>query len=203
MYLYHYNKVRFSVLLSLRKQGNLSASELRESEQRAKDQYSPAPYIDNISFFIDPIPTMQIGKIYPKDHKVWVDGNQLYEHIVDVSKLEHNILFSLVESTTDSDEVDATDDDAVFDRVWYKNKSDRKLRTGETGRGLDKLIKQIEKYQRTLPKKLVEASRRKYFNDPDVSSKYAAFVPHLMLYPSRGVIPVIAANLIEIGKPRL
>lgn len=201
-YIYHYNTKKFSVLLSLRKQGNLSQSEIEESEQKAKEYYKPKPYIDNISFFIDPIPTMLLGKLYPKDHKTWFNGNLLYEHVVDVNKLEHNILYSLVESEDDSNIMDNTDSSTVFDISWHKNKYNRKLRTGETGYGLMELNKQIRKHQGTLSKKFIEARNRKYSDDPEVWSKYAAYVPHLMLYPSSGVIEVSSIEMIKIGKPR-
>ena len=199
MKLYHYSKDLYVVLMSGNKSGKFSKKEMLENTKWANDTHRPGPYGDSISFFFDPIPADIIGKLYNGGNDFWIDGNTIYEYIIDTSQLEHNILFSLVESPTDVSDLDNTKwiDTDEFLRSYIAAKEDKKRKNGETSTGIVNLEKQIRKYIGTTKKSYINASKRPDFKEN--ITKYAANVPHLMLYPKHGVIGIESINTLTIS----
>jgi hypothetical protein len=203
-FLYHYSDKRFAELQTLLAQRALTKKEIVEYDRKMKREYGFGEYYKHISFFIDPVPTMLVGNLFPKNHKIWYIGNEMYEYCVRISKLEENIKYALVESPDDVAIRDETPDEVYFNevqnRLFDKKHLQRKIASGEYGFGLDNLKHQIQKYKGKISSNFLKASKRKDFNE--FSMLYAASVPHLMLYPSTGVIEIDSIAKITIGKPR-
>jgi hypothetical protein len=199
MYIYHYSSDKYSELRSLRKQSGRSKKEL---DQIDKDfSFNENKYTNNISFFIEPIPYDIIGDLFNNKHNVWKNGNVLYEYMIDVNTLEKNIYYSLVESPEDIKTLDLNYDKDMTDKefdIYIKNKLDAKYARGETGIGRANLIKQIKLYLGTTRQLFIDA--RKRYDAELTKTKYAANVPHLMLYPSSGIIQYQKYDQITIGK---
>lgn len=173
--------------------------EIIESIAFSKLTHSPGSYTDHISFFFDPIPSDIIGNLYKGLNDVWKNGNILIEHITDTRMLESEILFSLVESPADVSSLDSIDwvDTDEFLLEYKIKKEARKRNSGETGNGILNLENQIKKYKGSTTKAYIAASKRKDFLEN--ITKYAASVPHLMLYPKRGFIEIEYINKVVIG----
>lgn len=202
MKLYHYATENYDALRSMRAQGKCSKDEIRKAEAYCKEYFTPGPYIDSISLFFDPVPLELLPKIYVKDHHTWFKGNKLFEFEVESDRLEMDINFNVTETPDDLKEVDRIDwdrwnNDEEFVIEYFQRKRDRKLRSGEAGKSVVKLNRQIQHYKGTTEKFYLAASKRADFKDHQ--GKYAACVPHLMLYPKHGVINIDSVQKVVVG----
>lgn len=203
MRLYHYSVSRYQQLLTRRTQG-ATAKEIEESEAKAKRFNSVGPYIDHISFFFDPIPSRIMGKIYGPTHEFWHPGNRIIEHVVETDMLDGHILFDMVETPFRDAFFDEfvkihkwDKDDPELLRLYLTGLEEAKRANGEIGAGISNLNRQIKRFVGRTEKAIVAASQ-----DPDFDSfknKYAANVPHVMIYPQSGRITVHAVNSLTIG----
>ena len=203
MYIYHYSKERYKDLRSLRCQNKLTKKELDDLDTQYTLGFNPDKYTKSISFFVEPIPYDIIGDLFNNKHNVWKNGNNLYEYLVDVDTLEKNILFMVAESPAKSKYYLSQDTDNMSDeefdkylkiveKVMYKNK--------DIGIGRSQLETQIQRYQGMTRELFIAA--RKLPDSESTKEKYAANVPHLMLYPSGGIIQYKKINTIVIGKSK-
>lgn len=193
MYIYHYSSEPRYSIKTKRASGVAVPEEIAKSEANAKRHSFIGAYVDHISFFCGPIPSTTLPKIYGEDHQAWRNGNVLYEHLVDTATLEKNIAFTLVESHREWDEFNVfaeknkwTGDDPELLAKWYKHIKDKRKTWGEEGKDLKLLEKQVKLHAGRLLDDFVDASMREDFEEGRM--KYAANVPHLMLYPKDGVI---------------
>jgi hypothetical protein len=204
MLLYHYGpgNTKYNTLLTKRlSDKKLSKEEIKEAEDLARLTSRLGPYIDHISFFMDPIPFDIIGDLFKdSNHHVWFNSNTLYEYRVDFLSLEKNIKYEVVETPNDVKILDATNwidtDDFFYDYMLKKYK--RKRNDGEVGKFRLFLEDQVKKYQGTIRDYYLKAVKRKDFKEGN-DKKYAANVPHLMLYPSNGEIMYQSSRQITIG----
>ena len=203
MFLYHYATEPFGVLMTRRHRGGLTKEEIDKGIDIAEFRCEPKPYYDHISFFFDRPPIEIIGNIFkPYNHDFWFNGNAIYEHIVHVDAIGKFAYF-----ITETPEramfshnhwLDsfATDYDAKHKFFVELRKLERKL--GYTGDNINqfkissnKFIGQTEKFYKLSPK----------VNEPEDMNKYAAAVPHVMLYPDNGYIDLyLPARELIIGK---
>lgn len=194
MKLYHYSTAQYPVLLTRRKTGQPIPEGVNVSDN----------YLDHISFFFDPIPSRIMPEVFSKGHHFWFAGNRIFEHVIEVNELEDNIRYLVVESKRE---------DELWNRFITKNKheknrdrlmkawdaliTDEKIRWGESGNSRHDLKKQIRKNTGTTSLSYIAASTRDDFADG--YNKYAANVPHLMVYPSEGEVPVREVFELKIG----
>lgn len=199
MEIYHYSKRLYKVLLTAEKSGTITGKDLKEEAEWAKEHHRPESYARHISFFIDPVPLDIIGKLFKGENDFWFDENEVYEYVVETSFLDDNILFSLVESPTDVEDLDNTRwiDTPEFKKEYIRTNEAEKRKSGETGNGIVNLDKQIIKYKGKTREFFIKASKRSDFKDNVL--KYAASVPHLMLYPKSGAIKILSVNKVKIG----
>lgn len=204
MYLYHYSKERYDALKTKRLTVTYSAEELAEIAATTKFRSKPGDYIDHISFFMGPLPAKTIGTVFRNaNHAVWVNGNELYEYVVSVHDLPDNFIFELVESPTDVKILYDTDwqyGDREWVRQYMKETSNRKLKSGEVGNDIPGLLRQMRKYHGKLEYYYQQSTLLSDWEENN--QKYAASVPHLMLYPEGGIIPWRGINRITIGSDK-
>ena len=206
MNLYHYAAKQFDSIKSKRAQGTTTPEEIKQAEASARRILMPgATYVDSISFFFGPIPSEILGQLYGKDHPVWVNGRKLYEYEVRLEALPPKLLYEVVESEREMAALDKfvkdhnwTEDDPVLLKKWFAFILSEKIKWGEYGNDTTKLCLQVKKNQGSITHNFLKASQREDFKDN--FSKYAASVPHLMVYPESGEIQYEVMNLVTIGK---
>lgn len=169
-------------------------------------------YDDNISLFLDPIPAKLLPELFQNNHPVWRKGMVMYEHIVDTRKLPEKIGFELVESVNKTKVYDEFvekhhwySDDPKLLKLWWKVITPLLIQWGEIGSNRTYLETAINKNRGRTTELYKKAVQRADFEEN--RNKYAANVPHLMMYPLSGTIEVQAINKITMGSdlriPRL
>jgi hypothetical protein len=199
MKLYHYSKDLYSRLESRLFRSVSDKKELEEQITWNKEVNGPGIYDASISLFIDPVPLSLLGRLFGEGHHTWFNGNELYEYVIDVDSLGNDFIYNIVETPSDVkllDETDWVDTDEFF--IEYKNKLNTiKRSTGEIGSTLSGLKHQLAKYKGMTKDFYIIARKRsdaeEHFN------KYAANVPHVMLYPKKGIINIESVNMVIVG----
>lgn len=206
MFLYHYAIEPYNILLTRRHRGGLTEEEIKRGIDIAAFRCDPKPYYDHISFFFDRPPVEIIGDIFkPYDHDFWFNGNVIYEHIVHVEsigKFDYMITetpdkMKFIKQHWQDDFI--TDLEAKHD-FFVRLKKLEKAK-GYYGNNLrqfllssNKFIGKTADFYRQSPK----------INDREDMSKYAAAVPHVMLYPETGYTDLFApVNKLVIGEKPL
>ena len=200
MYIYHYSSKSYSELRSLANQPGKSKEEIDELNKKYTRSMDPGPYCNQISFFIEPIPFDIIGDLFGNKHPVWFNGNSLYEYLIDIDSIDKNIMFMVAETPGDMKLIDSYDTDSMLDEdfeKFMKIKQHEKYIRGEVGIGRDNLRKQIKVYLGTTRQAFINARKRP--DAKETASKYAAYVPHLMLYPESGIIRYRSRDIIKVG----
>lgn len=204
MQLYHYAAKQFDALKTRRASGVATADEIRKAEAQAKKFHDEGAYVDHISFFFDPIPSKTLGQIFGADHAVWYPGSQLFEYVVDVEALGDDVLYRVVESLRRTVFLDKfskdnnweSDDPAILSRYISQINALQK-KWGELGRGIPALRSQILLNKGKTEENYLAAAARPDFADG--KHRYASNVPHLMAYPTSGVVAYKAINKLVIG----
>lgn len=188
MLLYHYSKELYRQLQTRRITEKLTDDQIQTIEAKARER-STLPYIDHISFFIEPIPLDILGVLFSKhDHPVWFDGNQLYEYTIDSESLKGNFWFEIVETPFDIQFMDSNWLDNMSDlqkREYFAKQKELKLQNGECGYGSSELEKAAIKFLGTTRRFYIDGIKH---HDSASLKRYAARVPHIMLYPIGGIV---------------
>ena len=195
MYLYHYSEVGFSTLKTKNRQNNRQFSSTATPKEVGFDSHL-WDYNDQISFFIDPIPSDIIAQIY-QDHFIWYSGNVLVEHRVLMSSLgEMN--FDIAESLPRNKlRAQWTHYKTMSEEEYYDAFFRFKKKSGEMGTTIPELKRAVLPYlgkMRSIYKKYPSTV---YYELK--SEQYAAFIPHVMIYPFSGEIPVDDLKIVVIS----
>lgn len=195
--LYHYSTESFKELqcLQYQKEGKVSAFSKEVLQLKEIPEYDR-----NISFFFEPLPLDILPALHQFQHPFYKVGKTVVEHTVllDPDLGKHKCIYVVVESP----EVVALRD--LFDKKypgWY-NKGDDDPTVVEYFRQKDKTLKDnnyhgdnlntltavSRKFIGTTRKAFKDCVKRKDYEDN--KTKYAPNVPHLMLYPHAGKLPV-------------
>lgn len=189
MLLYHYSKDRFSILKTLEKQRKIKSDEVHKAHEDFLDfekKYGiqrPGYYYEHISFFFEKIP-LNLYKYFPKDHSVWVKGNSLYEYTVDSKSIKH-FGYELVE-TPEKIKLYYNNDitlDEYFKRMGMLYERERYI--GKDNDMFEKVVK-YNKLAEVQNNYFILLKDRPNYNE--IKDKYAATVPHVMIYPVLGEI---------------
>ena len=182
MYIYHYSKEKYPELRTLEAQGT-----------HARPQKAPETYGKHISFFLDPIPKDIIGLLYGAFHAVWFPGNKLWEYKVDVSALG-DFTYEIVESP---EKTKLYYDDSLSIPEYHKKLAEVIKKCNYSGSGKKELERAATPLLHKTREYFIKAS--KYRNFDEIKKKYAATVPHVMAYPSTGIVRYVSATPIIIG----
>lgn len=207
--LYHYSLNCYDELLTRRAQGeNYKDGEEEEKLKFLEETNGVGLYIDSMSLFFDPIPR-DLPDILEKPHPFWTNGRVICEHVVLLSDIG-DAPFSVTEQPDKNLLVLNTDFDAPgFDWIaWHKQKNLLVKNSGDTGYGLTAMRKTVIKYKNKTRKFYIDAQKlhkvmEKIDPNYDGREKYAAFVPHLDLYPKNGKVRVHEHNTITLGTTSL
>lgn len=193
--LYHYSENEFDILKSLRLQNR--ASEISTPIKNRK--YYPGEYSDSVSFFFEPIPTDIISACFKHEHDFWRSGKILFEHTVSISSLK-DFKYHIVESPLKTAIYDnfpelPSMNDVTWDNYLRLSMELQQL-AGEIGTDISTFKEIIHFLEGTTREQFSKIRYRKDFNN--IKSKYAATVPHVMLYPKTGTVQVESVRKIKI-----
>lgn len=192
MKLYHYSKEHYDELRTLEKQRPITREEKAKAIKDCLNSGHPGFYYEHISFFFDPIPYDILGKIFGKDHHTWFPGSRLFEYEIDVKQLGH-FSYYIVE-TPESTELFY--DDTISESEYYQKLDQLNKDKHYIGSGEKELIKASQS--------LIGSTREYYLkvksrpNWDDIKNKYAATVPHVMVYPDKGIVKYDAVKEVTI-----
>ena len=199
--LYHYSEKMHDPLKTREAQGFVMSPDILKVEAN-KNRFKTYPglYDRQISFFIDPIPRDLPDK-FDHRHPFWTSGKTLYEHEVSVSRTDYvfdDIDFILTEAPWRKELMDQTNFNNEREvQAYYLKCAAMRAHLGEQGRGVHLLSKVIEKYKGACNQHFGQYRDDPYY-ETDILPKYAAMVPHLMLYPKDGIIPVHQIRRIKL-----
>lgn len=190
MLLYHYSVNRYAKLKTLAAQGKVS----KEEREKAEKSHSARPgyYFDHVSFFFDPVPLKTISQYFPKDHPAWKSGNSLFQYVVDSSRIGA-FQFEVVESP---EKTKIYYDDSIDLETYHRLLAEILSENGYVGSGNDALEKACRKFIRTTDRYFKTIPRRPNYDE--IKYKYAATVPHLMLYPESGEISYLSVKKVTV-----
>lgn len=199
MKLYHYSKELYDKLKTKRISGLADKKEIEEAEKFQSVSGLPGAYVDHISFFFDPIPYKEIGNIYGNFHSTWYNGSELNEYIIDTRELDNDITYYITETPNQIKLLDNTDwiDTDEFLLEYKKKLNALKKEWKEIGHSKKDLEEQIKLYKGKTLDYYIKARKRRDYEENKF--KYAANVPHSMIYPKSGIIEYESVSKIIIG----
>ena len=186
MKLYHYSAAHFDQLKTLEKQRPLTKEEIEEGARSVK-WGAPLPYYSHISFFFEPVPLDILSSIFPKDHHTWFKGSRLYEYIVDPASIDH-FQYAVVESP---EKTELYYDESLSIEEYHRRNDALKKKFHYTGHSLAELQQAAKHLEGTTRACFLALPSRPNWSErgkDSIQNKYAATVPHVMLYPASGVI---------------
>lgn len=182
MKLYHYSKDLYKDLRTLELQKKLTKEE-KENYLKYRTPISPpGNYWEHVSFFFDRLPLEILGNIYGPTHHTWYPGNNLKEYVIDTDKIK-KFSYTIVETP---DKTKLLFDDSVDTEEYYKQMLLNIEKYGYHGNSNHELEKASRPFVGKTRHFFKEASKHPEFES--FKNKYAAFVPHVMIYPVGGII---------------
>ena len=183
MKLYHYSKEKYPILKS---------KSLVDGEEKG-DLVS---YKNHISFFFEPPPLDIIGDIFGPGHHTWAPGTKLIEHTVDTNNFG-DFFYRLVESPEKTAMI--YDDGLSVEAYHKKLKQINEIfrYEGTTVEDLEFACKRLKgtvrKFYELLP------TRTDFLN---IKDKYAATVPHLMIYFEDRCVKISSTKQVQVKDNR-
>lgn len=189
--LYHYSGSKHTVLKTRNAQGtHLSPEKLQAARESMEIHHDPGTYAEHISFFLEPVPLDKLGGIFGAHHHFWYPGHEIYEHVVDIASLP-SFRYRVVETPLANDMFYKVDWDKLDDaeqQTFFQKLAEAQKAHGEIGSTVAQL--------RSCIRKFAGLTRKAYLALPgqpnwsEIKNKYAATVPHVMLYPEGGEVTV-------------
>ena len=208
MLYYHYSAEGFPELKSLVAQGrkgrnsDVERSTLTVLENKIqqildklvlKGEHS---YDRHVSLFLEPIP-LNLPEIFEHKHEFWISGLKLIEHIVLLEDIPENISFSLEESPEKTHLLYKKQDWTLVKEKteliaeFKKEIVESQKKHGYIGHGKNSMIKACGRFTTGIERYYRESAKiAKQYPEDGGYSKYAACVPHLMIYPGYKSIKV-------------
>lgn len=188
MKLYHYGAAGYKELKTLEAQRRITTKEKEEALRMRESRHNIPPdlYFRHVSFFFEPVESDH-WRFYSKDHHFWRKGSVITEYIVETRELEFSWMIVELPEITQAI-YDASISDEEFDKLYVEV-----YRSGYVGSG----TKSLEKKSKVFQGKLRQYSQLAFEKNPN-SLKYAAGIPHVMIYPKDKVIPLESHSTIRM-----
>lgn len=199
MLLYHYAKERHPILLTKEKQNTVTPEDRKNAEKEYIEHFKktgykrPGYYFEHISFFFEPVPLEIMSTIFPRNHSIWTRGNMIFEHVVDSTKIK---LFDF-EVVEFPEKTEIYYDDSLTDKEYFNKLKQAIKENGYIGKNNEALESVSRKFLGHTEEYFKAIKDRP--NYKDIKEKYAATVPHVMLYPHIGKIPVRSIQLVKVN----
>lgn len=191
MKFYHYSKEKYDDIRSQVAQGSVKASD------------NPKQYGKSVSLFLEKLP-LNVAEIFHNTHEFYRSGLDLWEYEVDSNDLPLNIVFTLTETPEKTALLYGS-------QKWYegmpkeliasnkKEIDDMEKAKGYDGVGRINLVKACKSVPRGIEHYFQKTAKlAEKFPDDGLDKKYAASVPHLMIYPGATPIKFKSARLITL-----
>lgn len=186
-FLYHYANQPHALLQTLKRRGIKPTFIRSESKEEV-----PGEYGEHISFFVDPVPVVVMGRVYGKDHPVWYPGSRLYEHRVSLSELG-KFSYHFVETP---EKVLMLFDDQIGDAEYWRRLNRINAEKAYIGNSLNQFTRVYDSFKGTTESRILRAPTYPHWERSRL--KYAACVPHVMIYPAKGELMVDCVTQITI-----
>ena len=185
MKLYHYSPIELTELKSKIARGIKSAGD-----------HGIKGYASSISFFLEPIP-LDIAEILKHEHDFWISGRELYQHEIDSNDLPLDVDFVLVETPDktkllyEEQDWDKAEGNPELVKQYKQEIEDLEIKKGYRGKGRMKLVQTCKPFTKGISKyyKNMYTLHCKHPED-NLIKKYAATVPHLMIYVGKEAVRV-------------
>lgn len=187
---YHYSKEQYDVLKSHVLQG------------KVKRDNNPTQYGKNISLFFEPIP-LHLPEILHNSHEFWKSGNSVWCHEIDSRDLPINILYKITESPekvnllyNKQDWTKAEGNEELTNQYISEiHQMEEKLKYIGKGRG--EFLRISERFRSGI-EGYYKAMYELHLKNPDdkLIEKYAACVPHAMIYPDMAPVRVSRSYMV-------
>ena len=186
-YLYHYSDQLFDSLKTREKQN-------KPLDPKVKTNFSD--YDKHISFFLEPIPLDILPDIHHNKHPFYVAGKEVYEYRIPTVNLG-TMRYHLTESPEKTKALydNSIDDDAYYALMDKVNKEQKYV--GTSIKDIEELVDKFEGTTRNFFLKVPT-----YPNYEEIKNKYAPCVPHLMVYPSTGVVRYSSVTKKKFGNAK-
>lgn len=196
MKLYHYSQVKREVLKTLRMSGSEIVVSDRFDPYQPLTAYHPGAYVDHISFFLERPPIESLASVFKEGHSVWYKGNVVFEHVIE-TRDDNKFEFVVVETPerTDHyyDELYGDGDD----EAWRAKELEILKKFGYIGEGSRSLERATDHLKGETLRAYQKLRGRPNFEQ--IRLKYAATVPHVMLYPDSGGVTVRSVTRLKVG----
>ena len=192
IHVYHYASQQYDVLKTRKAQGLQEPTEMGSGSSQTNREIRPGVYTEHVSFFVEPIPLEIMGHIYGKDHPVWHSGSELFEHKVDMGKVK-SFMYHFVETP---EKIAMLFDDGIDDKEYYKRLDKVNAEKGYVGSGLSEFSHPYKQFQGQTKRHILRADSFPRWQESRL--KYAACVPHVMVYPKGGLIPVESSRKVTV-----
>ena len=198
VHLYHYSQNQH-INLATKRSYTTDADIVKRAESMAKNVGDIGSYLDHISFFIEPIPTDILPKLFEDKHPFYRSNTTVVEHIVEVTK-DASLKWALQETpeiNSFSDRWDWTSPTVEQRRGYIRRINQEMTKLDLQGTDVNLMFKAIRPFLGTTRDYFIKARKSKWAND--TATQYAAEVPHLMLYPKSGTMPVLQSREVKFG----
>lgn len=175
MKIYHYSAGDYPTLQTLNKQKEGLPKAILPKD--VSEEYG-----NHISFFFDKVPLDIVGGIFGKHHKAWFSGSELIEYTVEVASIG-TFHYEIVESP---EKTKLYYDDSISIVEYHRQLRAMNIAKGYVGGGPAEFIRAVKPLVNGTRKAYLEVPHRKNFKE--IQGKYAATVPHVMLYPATGEV---------------
>lgn len=192
MLLYHYNPKPLDALKTSEARGSLSSEKIKRADEMASFRRDVGPYYKHISFFFDPIPADIIGTLFSRcPDAQWKIGATYFEHVINSSEIgEFKYRVVEVPRISKSPELKWPGDNAAdnLKKDYFTQRYNMEVSQGLVGLTNENFDAVCKEFVGGTRRAFIEATRHPA--TPDNLTLYAADVPHVMLYPEKGILPV-------------
>lgn len=193
--LYHYASTEYDVLKTRALTGEVTAEMVKQGKEDMVLRKKPGPYYDHISFFFEQPPIRKMSKVFGTTHPFWYPGHEIYEYVVDISALPA-FKYLLTESPDVNDFFYDPKNDDLSVEEYYKQIDLIRRKNKEIGSTVSELRSVIQSLRGETEKNYLSLKDRPNFEE--IRDKYAATVPHLMIYPQGGNIEILTTNVVVV-----
>jgi hypothetical protein len=194
--LYHYSKEKYSDIRTRAMQG---VDEKVNSRSQMED------YNSHISFFLEPAPLDILGTIFkPGYNDFWFTGNEIHEYTVELKDMVIG-KYRLVESPEVTDFYYngwVIEDPEMSDEEFRRRKKLIEVKMGYVGTEMEDFIKVASPLVGRTREFYLKLPKRPNWHDKtydDLQSKYAPTVPHVMMYPTGGIVQYSSVKAVKVG----
>jgi len=169
--------------------------------EEAKVQSRIGPEHDRLLCFLEPIPLKHMGRIFGRDHPVWLDGRTIYEHRIQVSDLKH-FKYEILETGEMRAFMAAAQKAKGINLVELYEKMAKVMRYRDlTGNQLDQFQHAAAAYVNKATKAFLEFPKHVEYQERFY--EFCPTAPHVVIYPQAGELPVDRITAHKIGSEQI